>query len=143
VNKLQEIPRDAWTFRPAPGRWTIHEIVIHLAEAEAHGFVRGRAAIAEPGCRIAAYDQDRWAAELGYLHQDPAEALELFRLLRQLTGGLLRRLPDEGWGRTLEHPERGTMTLDDWLVLYDEHPQIHIRQIERNYESWKAASKLA
>lgn len=134
---LERIPREAWTYRPAPDRWTIHEIVMHIADSEANGYVRCRRLIAEPGTQIMAYDQDAWARALCYHDQDIGDALELILWLRRTTYQLLRMVPEEVWTNRVDHPEVGSITLDDWLETYERHIPIHIDQIHRNYQAWK------
>jgi DinB superfamily len=115
----------------AIGEWSIHEIVIHLADSEVIGHMRIRKTIAEPGSTLPAYDEEIWAGKLSYRLQEPALAIELFRALRASTAALLRALPAEPWQRTSLHPERGEMSLYDVFVLYLEHGEIHLQQIER------------
>lgn len=136
VHAIAGLPRDMWTFRPAPGVWTIHEILIHIAESEANSFIRARRFIAEPGSMVMAYDQDLWAARLDYHHRDIGEALALFKALRQSTYSLIRTLPEDAWSNIVHHPENGVMTLDDWLRIYEDHIPGHISQMRRVHDAW-------
>ena len=86
---LDGFPREMWAYRPEPDDWTIHEIVVHIADSEANSFVRCRRLIAETGSEVLGYDEAGWAKRLDYHAQDPALALELFRHLRQATYQLL------------------------------------------------------
>jgi hypothetical protein len=133
---LRAIPREAWSWKPAPDRWSIHEIVVHIVDSEVNGYIRCRTLVAEPGKTVMAYDQDLWAAELSYDEQSVGESLELFRLLRITTHRLLQSIPDSAWNHTVHHPERGMMMLDDWLPMYADHIPGHIAQMKRNYEGW-------
>jgi uncharacterized damage-inducible protein DinB len=132
-------PGEALDFKPGPGKWSIRDIVWHLAESELHGYCRGRTIVSEPGAAIVAYDQDRWAASLGAEAHPLEEALELFRLLRELMARQLRALPEEAWGRTLRHPERGEVTLERWLEIYEGHLQVHLAQMDRTLGAWRGA----
>src|SRR5438067_12934087 len=89
LEALQGFPRVMWHFRPAPGDWTVHEIVVHIADSEINSYIRVRAAIAEPGKRIMAYDEPAWARALCYEQQSAEDALELFRCLRGNTYNVL------------------------------------------------------
>lgn len=137
VAALAEFPREMWKFKPAPDRWSIHEILVHLADSEANGYIRARRFIAEPGKTLMAYDQEQWARSLRYHQQSPEEALELFRLLRSTTYRLIKALPESVWSNTVEHPEHGTMGFDRWLEIYAQHVPGHIQQMKKNYEAWK------
>ncbi len=72
-------------FRPAPGEWSPHELVIHLVDADVNGYLRFRKLVAEPGATVPGYEQDAWASSLDYHGQDPALAIELMARLRALT----------------------------------------------------------
>jgi uncharacterized damage-inducible protein DinB len=139
---LQQIPNTAWQYRPAENAWTIHEIIIHLADAEANGYIRCLKAIAEPGGIIMPIDQDRWTSGLHYHQQSTDTALELFRVLRDKTTALLSMLSDEQWEASyFNHPESGSVPLQAWLQTYTQHAVTHMAQIERNYQAWKAFRK--
>jgi hypothetical protein len=138
VEALARFPREMWKFRPQGG-WSIHEIVVHIADSEANSYVRCRRFLAEPGSDLMAYDENRWAVELDYHSQDTEEALELFRLLRHRTWGLIRSLPEQAWSRACRHPENGTMTLADWLDVYERHVPEHIAQMDEVHRAWLVA----
>ena len=133
---IREFPRDMWQFKPAPDRWSIHEIIIHLADSEANSFARCRCFVAEPGKTIMAYDQDLWASRCDYHSQSTEDALELFRYLRRMSYDLIRRLPESAWKSTVIHPEVGTMPFEQWLIIYEEHTRKHVGQMHRNCDIW-------
>lgn len=126
---LQGLNEIAMHYIPAPGEWSIHEIIVHLADSDAIGFWRIRKTIAEPGSTLALYDQPGWARQLSYKTQDRDLALALFAALRASTAALLRALPTETWERSSIHPERGEMTLYDIFQLYLNHSNGHMQQI--------------
>ncbi len=128
---LEDLNDGQMQFVPAIGEWSIHEIVIHLADSEVIGHMRIRKTIAEAGSTLPIYDEETWAGKLSYRLQEPHLAIELFRALRASTAALLRALPAETWQRTAVHPERGEMSFYDVFVLYLEHGDIHLQQIER------------
>ncbi len=134
---LNEFPKEMWKFKPSPERWSIHEIIIHLADSEANSFVRARVFLAEPGKTIMAYDQDKWTKFMNYHEQDADTALELFRALRKSTYELIRKAPVDAWDRSIVHPEAGLMTMDRWLDIYEHHIPDHINQMRNNFEAWK------
>jgi hypothetical protein len=133
---LAKYPEACLEFRPGPGKWSIQDIVLHLAESEVHGYLRGRTIIAEPGAAIVAYDQDRWAQSLDLSAQPLAEAVDLFRLLREIMARQLRALAEPAWEQFMVHPERGPVTLDAWLKLYVGHLDTHLAQMERTHKAF-------
>jgi hypothetical protein len=116
---------------PAKGEWSIHEIVIHLADSEVVGFWRIRQALAEPGTTIQLYDENAWAKHLLYRWQDHTLAMNLFTALRASTAALLRSLSEEAWERTSIHPEHGKLNVHQLLNTYLGHSDVHLQQIER------------
>lgn len=140
VETVCEFPVEMWQFRPAPDSWTIHEIIVHITDSEANSFVRCRKIIAESGSTVMSYNEPEWAKALAYHEQSTDEALELFNCLRRASYNLIRKLPDSVWLHTIEHPENGTMTLDDWLTVYEDHVPAHIEQMRRVYADWKKQS---
>jgi hypothetical protein len=134
---VHHFPREMWLFKPTPDQWSIHEILAHLADSEAHGYIRCRTCIAEPGQRVVAYDEQRWSVALHYHEQPVDELLALFTQLRRLTYQLFLLLPDSVWSQTLEHAAHGELSLDDWLDLYTQHLLQHIEQMNAVYARWQ------
>jgi hypothetical protein len=118
-------------FRPAPGKWTIREICIHLSDSEIVGAHRIRKVLAEENGLLIGYDQDKWASRLNYGKRNLNNAVELFRLLRKSTAELFEDLSEDDWQRTGSHNERGPMTLIDLVQMYAEHCENHISQIRQ------------
>ena len=96
---LAEIPRQAWEFKPAPNEWSVHEVIIHMADSESMGAMRARKLIAEPGSTLMPYDDAGWAVNLNYAKQNLEDALQTFRLARQTTYNVLKMVP----ARVFEH----------------------------------------
>jgi hypothetical protein len=138
---LERYPQEMWDYKPGPERWSIREILVHIADSEANSYIRCRRAIAEPGGGVMAYDEDQWARALNYADQDPQAALAVFKHLRRMTYQLVKGLPESAWSHTIDHPENGIMTLDDWLVVYANHVPEHIYQIQATHDAWQAAEK--
>ena len=141
IGALKQFPKEMWQYKPGPNRWSIHEIIVHLADSEANSYIRCRRFIAEPGASVMAYDENRWADLLNYHCQNPEEALELFRLLRRLSHRLIKDLPDAAWSNTVDHPENGIMTMDDWLGVYTSHVPDHIQQMRATHAAWTAENE--
>ena len=102
---LRQLPKKMWLYKPSPERWSIHEIILHLADSEASSYVRCRHLIAEPAWQSRNSILRRWAGNLGYFHQSTREALEIIRRLRKMTYQLLVAVPEPVWSHTVEYPE--------------------------------------
>jgi DinB family protein len=133
---LRQLPKKMWLYKPAPERWSIHEIILHLADSEASSYVRCRHLIAEPGVEVAEFDPARWAGNLGYFHQSTREALEIIRRLRKMTYQLLAAVPDPVWSHTVEYPKEGPISLASWIERQERHIPHHMEQMRRNYAEW-------
>jgi hypothetical protein len=127
---LKGRPRRRLMLRPEPSRWSVGEIVAHLADAELVGGYRVRTILAAPGSTIEAFDQDRWAAEGDYAHRDPRASLDTFRALRAANLELFRSLNAAEWKRHGIHAERGRETIATYARMFAGHDINHIRQIE-------------
>jgi len=135
---LAKVPADALKWKPAPGKWSAHEIVVHCADSETNAHMRLRYLLAEPEPVIVGYDQDRWAMAFDY-HAHPLEpALATVEAVRANTLPLLKRMTDKDWQKTGRHTESGRYATEDWLAIYAEHLEKHSRQIERNLSEWKS-----
>jgi hypothetical protein len=114
--------------RPGPGRWTVREIIHHLADSETTSGIRLRRLLVEERPEIHGYDQDEFARRLHY--DRPYEtSLELFKYVRLSTGELLDRLQPSDWLREGTHSESGPYSVETWLTIYAEHAHKHARQI--------------
>ena len=138
IETLKDIPHEMWKFKPEPKEWSVHEILVHLADSESNAALRARKLIVEPGGTLMGYDQDQWTVALDYHDQDCDDALEIVRLVRKTTYDLLRKQPDEVFEHSVRHPEyEEPYTFQQWLDIYSAHIQGHIEQIRNNYKIWR------
>jgi hypothetical protein len=137
---LRHFPKKMWLYRQSAERWSIHEIIHHLADSEASGYVQCRSFIAEPGSRALQPDASRWASSLGYFHQSTREALDLIRRLRRMTYQLLVNLPEHAWFYAVENSDGTQMNLEGWLDRQERHIPHHIAQMHQNFVSWFEAN---
>lgn len=136
---LEEIPQEMWQFKPEPTEWSVHEIIIHLADSETNSFLRARRLAVEPGKPIMGYDQDVWANELDYHNQSWEDALSVLTGVRKMTYEFIKTLDEAIWENTVVHPEYDEpYTFKQWLQIYAGHIPAHIAQIKNNYQVWKA-----
>ena len=117
--------------RPQPGKWSVVEIIAHLAEDELVTSWRYRQMLENPGCALAGFDQDKWAAWGRYQEWEAEDALTMFRLLRDANLRLLRGLTPEEWTRSGVHAERGRITIADLARHMAGHDRNHLEQIRR------------
>ena len=140
---LATVPSDALQWRPRPGEWSAHEVVVHCADSETNAAARIRYLAAEADPVILGYDEAEWARRFDYHRHPLATALALVEALRADTTALLHRMPEEAWQRAGRHTESGPYAAEDWLTIYAAHLEDHARQIEANVAAWHAASGRA
>jgi uncharacterized damage-inducible protein DinB len=113
---------------PAPGKWSIREILCHLADCEMVFAFRIRQTLAQPDHVIQPFDQDDWART--YSAYTAKAALATFAAVRQWNTALVQSLPEEAFNRVVTHPERGAMTLRTVVETMGGHDINHLKQIE-------------
>lgn len=119
----------------APGKWSVIEVVQHLADTELVVGYRYRVILAEDRPPLPAFDQERWTDELRYRHARLDDALGQLRALRDANLRLLRSVPDERLDRVGIHAERGEESVRDLARLAAGHDLVHRAQIERILET--------
>ena len=125
--------------RPAPDKWSIKEVVAHLADGEIVLGSRLRFVAAQDRPLLPGYDQDRFVAGLGIERVSTEDLLEAFVAARALNVGLLRRLPKEAFQRVGLHAERGEESIATMVAMYAGHDRIHEQQIAAAREALRAA----
>ena len=123
------VPEQVLRQRPAPDKWSIVEILAHLADDELATSWRYRQMIEGSGCALAAFDQVEWARIGDYRTWDASDALHLFRLLREANLRMLKRLTGEEWERFGVHAERGKISVRDLVRHMAGHDVNHLDQI--------------
>ena len=123
---------DATLRRPEKsGKWSIMQVIHHLAETELVYRYRMRMILAQPAPEIQGYDQDMWATELKYNEMDLDEALEIIRVLRSANLKMLRGLSEAQWERYGMHSERGPESIRKIMQMIAAHDLLHLNQIKR------------
>jgi hypothetical protein len=115
----------------APEKWSIKQVVQHLADSELVWGWRLRLVLSHDRPTITGYDQDAWAERLGYDKVDIRRALEDFTVLRAANLRVLKRTTAADLKRVGVHSERGEESVEHWLKLYAGHDILHLNQIER------------
>lgn len=134
-DELRRLVRDtpgADLRRPeAPGRWSVGEVLAHLADSELVWAFRLRMVLGQERPSLSGYDQDAWAQRLGYEDVEPFTALDRFGSVRDWNRVLLEALPDEDLDRVGIHAERGEESVRHMIRLYAGHDLVHLAQIRR------------
>jgi hypothetical protein len=126
-------------WRPEPAKWSIAEIIAHLADAEIVASWRMRSVIGENGITIQPFDQDAWASSFEYRDRDARHSLEVFRVLRENNVRMLKEIRRETWENYGMHLERGKETIAHLTRMFAGHDTNHVLQIERIVKRLKSS----
>ena len=124
-------------FSPAPGKWSMRQIIAHLSDAEIAGVVRFRKLIAEDSPTIEPFDEQAWAERLDYAKRKTSQSLETFRRMRGENYELLKDLPEQAFERVGTHTQRGPLSLRQLLQIYAEHAENHAVQLRTRRAEYK------
>ena len=116
--------------KPAPGKWSIAEILAHIADTEVVASWRIRLILGNDGTPIQGFDQNVWAGTFRYQDQDPRLSLKTFRILRESNLSLLRHVPPKLWANHGIHSERGKETISHIVRLFAGHDLNHLLQVK-------------
>jgi len=119
------------TRRPSPGKWSVAEIMAHLADSEIVIGWRLRQILSANGSPIQAYDQDLWSSTFDYAHRDPRESLSSFRALREANLALLKAVPAKLMENYGVHSERGNESVRHLMRMVAGHDLNHLGQVRQ------------
>jgi len=128
---VKGVPQAKLRKRPEPDKWSVNEILAHLADTEIVAGWRLRAILGSPGAPIQAFDQDAWVKAGHYEKRDPRKSIAQFRAVRDANIALYKLLTPEQWKHQGVHSERGEETVEHIARMFAGHDVNHIKQIER------------
>jgi hypothetical protein len=128
---IKSVPTAKLRKRPAPDKWSVAEILAHLADAEIVIGWRMRSILGSPGTPIQAYDQNAWVTSGHYEKRDPRKAIAQHRAVREANLDLLKSLTPDQWKQFGMHSERGQESIEHIVRMIAGHDLNHIQQIER------------
>jgi hypothetical protein len=128
---LDTVPAQIVASPEAPGKWSIREVVQHLADSELVGGFRLRMVLAHDRPPLTGYDQDLWASRLRYRDVEVSDAIEQFTALRRANMRIWQRLSPTDLVRVGIHGERGEESLEHMRRLCAGHDLLHLQQLKR------------
>jgi uncharacterized damage-inducible protein DinB len=131
TRRMSGLAKDVLARPEAEGKWSMLQVLRHLADSDLVWGYRLRRVIAEDRPAIHGYDQDRWAGRLHYERADAAEALAEFRALRAGHVRLVRALSPAERKRVGVHSERGEESIEHMIRMYAGHDILHLNQLDR------------
>ena len=140
VKKLvRDLSEKQLSKRPAEGKWSIKEVIAHLADGEVIIGSRLRFAAAMDRATLTSWDEKLFAERLGVERARTKDLLASFADVRAANIELLERLDESALDRVAIHAERGPESVRTMVAMYAGHDVIHERQIERVLEFLSAS----
>jgi DinB superfamily len=125
------VPQQVLNYKPAPDKWSVLEILAHLADTEIVYGYRIRQILADKDPTLAPIDQDAWARQLGYNEVQVPEMIALYSLIRRANLRVLRRLRPEDLEKSGFHPEYNRqLKLAELVERMAAHGPNHLQQIQ-------------
>jgi uncharacterized damage-inducible protein DinB len=143
AESIRGLAREDLTRKPpadAPanlGKWSIHEVVLHLQDAELAFADRIKRIVAEEDPKLEAWDEEKFAERLHYHDQSTADAVSIVELTRKQVSVILSKLAPADFQRTGTHSARGRQTLTDVLKYCVPHLDHHLNFIRAKREWMK------
>ncbi len=122
---------DQLSLHPVPGKWSIHEVVCHIADFETVCADRLKRVLVEDNPTLFDADPDVFAAGLHYEHRNVEEELDLIAVVRKQMARILRQTDVEDFQRTGVHSKAGPLTLETLLERITRHIPHHLPFIEQ------------
>ncbi|MGE8205289.1 DinB family protein [Heyndrickxia sp. NPDC080065] len=127
---VEGLTEEELRYKPAPDKWSIHQILIHVTDSEISSTSRLKKVLAEDEPNLISFDQDAWANNLGYDLLDREQYLLLFKLLRSSMQPIIENLTSEQCKRVGVYADQGRFTFKQLLEYRVLHVRDHLAQIE-------------
>lgn len=118
----------------APGKWTVRELLHHIADAEMVLAERIKRGIAKPGQVVWGFDQDAWCASLDYARSPITLSKNIFEALRNSNIHIAKNHLEKSGGNGYVHNETGMRTVKDEMEKLVRHSDHHLMQIKTAIE---------
>lgn len=128
---LDDLPGSQLGVAEAPGKWSITQVLAHLADTELAFGWRVRLVLTANRPPLTSFDEGAWAARFDYAGADPVEAFHTFSIQRGWNMRIFESITPEEFQRVGIHSERGEESLDRIVRFIAGHDLRHRRQIER------------
>jgi len=132
---LRDLPQELLHWKPAPDRWSIAEVLGHMADIEQIYADRTRRMVTEETPALPKFDPTTTVVTGDYTRGHAEENFAVFIKARRATAVLLRSIPPDSAERAATHSELGSITLGQMLNEWASHDLGHLRQIAELYRA--------
>ncbi len=137
---VMKAKEEQFDLTPVPGKWSIRQVVCHIADFEPVYADRMKRVLVEDNPTMFGGDPDAFASRLHYSRRCVLEELELIDVVRRQMARILREVDIEDFQRTGVHSEAGPLTLETLLERITGHIPHHIRFIEEKITAFGSAA---
>ncbi len=128
---VEGVPHEHLRIPESDDKWSVADVVQHLADSEIVWTWRLRLVLAEEQPQLTGYDQDAWARSFGRRPVNINRVITLFETVRNANLDLLDGLEEQDFDRVGVHVERGEESVRHMIRLYAGHDLVHLQQIRR------------
>lgn len=131
VQAIEGLTENQLRWKPAPGKWSVTEVLSHLTDHHLIVSFRIREIISGSPAQLPGFRQDPWVEHSFANEADASGILAFYRSLLEYNSLLFRRLPAEYGDKTAINQKGDRVTLNGVIRAFIEHVQLHLGQIER------------
>jgi uncharacterized damage-inducible protein DinB len=125
---LDDVPPARYGERMAEDRFTLLEMVCHMADFEDIYVERMRAALKQDGIEVADVDEGQRAKDKQYDCRDLHKELEVLANRRRDTIDFVEGLSDEQLSRSFTKEGLGKVTIKEYVAILSGHDIYHLEQ---------------
>jgi uncharacterized damage-inducible protein DinB len=126
VNLVDQVKPDHYDDKTDPERFTLRELIAHLADFDDVFLDRLRLAQESPGAKVVSLDPDERAVEKHYANRDVRHELDVFENRRRDLVEFLSGLSVEDWQKEFHHPDLGDVTIESYANIILAHDLSHV-----------------
>ncbi|MDN4093458.1 DinB family protein [Brevibacillus agri] len=134
---VEGLSEEELRFQPAPDKWSIHQLLIHVTDSEILSTHRLRKVLAEEEPLLLSFNQEAWVDHLGYERLDREQHMLLFQMLRASMLPLLENLTSAQLERVGQYPDGARFTFKELLEYRVQHVRDHLAQIARVKQAFR------
>ena len=131
LDLLKPLSPEQIEYKPAPNKWSIREILCHLADCELVWSTRLRMTFGSDTPALQPFEQDAWGRAYDGAGYTTSAARATFTAVRQWNLALLEGLSEADAQRPATHPELGTITLWHIAEIAAGHDLHHLNSLEK------------
>lgn len=131
LSVVEELEEEQFHIPEGPGKWSLAQVFMHLADAEIVFGWRARMVLTVDNPALHGWDQEQLMARFDGANTDPEQALDTFLTLRDWNMRVWQSASDADLQRMGIHSERGPESFDLLRRLTAGHDLRHRRQVDR------------